>query len=74
MSSWWVELEGRGIEFTGGWVTVSDVPPFLRLSEFLSSLADWCGGLEDGEKLGGESYGWTRFAIGLGETLMALFR
>lgn len=30
------------------------MPPFLRLSEFLSSLADWCGGLEDGEKLGGE--------------------
>lgn len=51
VSNWW---EGRRIEFTGGWVTVLNVPPFLRLIEFFFSLADWCRVLEERERLGWE--------------------
>lgn len=70
---WSFQLVGRRKKGTGGWVRVLDVPPFLRLSEFFFSLEDWFRALEERERLGRKSYGWTKFALGLGETLMASF-
>lgn len=35
--------EERKQKFDGGWVTALDVPPFFRTTEFIDSLASWCG-------------------------------
>lgn len=47
--------EGRKQVFSGGWITVLDIPPFLRTYKLILSVADLCGGaVEDEDIVGGE--------------------
>lgn len=56
MHEWNLSLiaERRKSTFSEGWISVLDVPPFLRTRRLISSQANLCGGLSEEEEILGD--------------------